>query len=143
MTFGEKIKNLREGKKMSQRALGENLGVTQQTIAQYEKIQDTPKLATVRKIATALGVTISELVDDWGAFTPSEIFEDLSDNEEDYSTINPRAAVEEQAMLEKYRTLNAEGREKVMDHIKLLMMIHEYHKDYSPWEELISDFNNK
>lgn len=72
MTFGENIKRIRKEKGMSQQDLGHKLGVTQQTIAQYEKIKETPKLETVRRIANALGVHISELHPDWSKFTPED-----------------------------------------------------------------------
>ena len=75
--FGEKIKALRKEKGLSQRQLGEKMGVKQQTIAQYEKATDQPKLSTVRKIAEALDVSISELVSDWRKYTPEEISADI------------------------------------------------------------------
>lgn len=81
MTFGEKVKKIREEKKMSQRLLGEKLGVTQQTVAQYEKIEDSPKLATVRKIAEALDVPLSDLIEVWSIFTQSEIIRDMADED--------------------------------------------------------------
>lgn len=77
MIFGEKIKALRKEKGLSQRQLGEKMGVKQQTIAQYEKATDQPKLSTVRKIAEALDVSISELVNDWRQYTPEEIAADI------------------------------------------------------------------
>lgn len=62
MTFGEKIKKIRQDKGISQRELGIRLGVRQQTVAQYEKIEEPPKLATIRRIAEALGVPFNEIV---------------------------------------------------------------------------------
>ena len=45
MTFGERVKELRLKKGLSQRELGERMGgITQQTIAQYEKSENYPKL---------------------------------------------------------------------------------------------------
>lgn len=61
LTFGERLKKIRQEKGMSQRELGEILGVTQQTIAQYEKIKETPKAETLLRLANALGVSIYEL----------------------------------------------------------------------------------
>ncbi len=57
MSFGENMKRIRKEKGMSQSVLGDKLGVTQQTIAQYEKIQNTPKYETLKKIADALEVS--------------------------------------------------------------------------------------
>lgn len=48
--FGEKLKELREERNLSQKELGEKMGgITQQTIAQYEKKETVPKLETVSR----------------------------------------------------------------------------------------------
>ena len=47
---------------MSQKTLGEKLGVSQQTIAQYEKAIDTPKISTVQKLANALEIQTTLLI---------------------------------------------------------------------------------
>ena len=73
MTFGQKVKEIRKKKNLSQQQLGQIMGIKQQTVAQYEKAIDQPKLSTVRKIAEALDVTISELVVDWSSFSPGEL----------------------------------------------------------------------
>ena len=62
MTFGERLKAIREQKGLSQRELGERLGVRQQTIAQYEKAVDLPKMKTIEKIAKALNISTKELL---------------------------------------------------------------------------------
>ena len=55
--FGEKLKELREERNLSQKELGEKMGgITQQTIAQYEKKETVPKFETVSKIANALEI---------------------------------------------------------------------------------------
>ena len=53
MTFGENLKAIREQKGLSQRELGELLGVKQQTIAQYEKANDPPKIKTKETVCLA------------------------------------------------------------------------------------------
>lgn len=55
--FGEKLKELREERNLSQKELGDKMGgITQQTIAQYEKKKAVPKFETVSKIADALEI---------------------------------------------------------------------------------------
>ena len=55
--FGEKLKELREERNLSQKELGDKMGgITQQTIAQCEKKETVPKLETVSKIADALEI---------------------------------------------------------------------------------------
>ena len=55
--FGEKLRKLREERNLSQKELGDKMGgITQQTIAQYEKKETVPKFETVSKIANALEI---------------------------------------------------------------------------------------
>ena len=55
--FGEKLRELREERNLSQKELGDKMGgITQQTIAQYEKKETVPKFETVSKIANALEI---------------------------------------------------------------------------------------
>lgn len=61
MTVGENIKRIRKEKHLSQRELGEQLGISQQMVGQYENNPTPPKLETVRKIAKVLNVSVSEL----------------------------------------------------------------------------------
>ncbi len=60
---GEHIKKARQEKGLSQKALGQLLEVSQQHIAQYEGGKRTPKLETIQKLATALEVSLFDLVD--------------------------------------------------------------------------------
>ncbi len=78
MTFGENLKAIREQKGLSQRELGERLGVRQQTVAQYENAEDQPKMKTIRRLATALDIPIYRLVSNWQDFSSDEFCEDLA-----------------------------------------------------------------
>lgn len=129
MTFGEKVKEIRKRKGLSQLELGEKMQVSQQAIGKYEKTLDQPKMATVRKIANALGVPLSELVTDWSQFSPEEICEDMQDNDIDYSAIDPRQAVNNNRIINKFHNLNFAGQEKAIEQVELLTKIPEYRKD--------------
>ncbi len=61
MNIGEQIKKYRLAAKMSQRELGEKLGLSQQQIAQYENGKRTPKIETLNNIAGALNVGLKRL----------------------------------------------------------------------------------
>ena len=61
MTFGEKVKAIRIKQGFSQFQLGEKMNISQQAVAKYEHLTEQPKLATVRKLANALGVSINDL----------------------------------------------------------------------------------
>lgn len=58
MTTGEKIKEARKKAGLSQKELGDKLGVSQAMIGQYETGKRKPKLETLDKIAEALSVDV-------------------------------------------------------------------------------------
>lgn len=58
MTTGELIQNARKKAGLSQRQLGERLGVSASMIGQWENNFRNPKRETLRKLANALRVTI-------------------------------------------------------------------------------------
>lgn len=60
--FGEKLKQLREEKGMTQQALGEMLYVTRQAVSRWECGARYPDLLTAKKIAKILDVTVDELL---------------------------------------------------------------------------------
>lgn len=64
MTIGEQIKKIRQENKLSQKGLGEKLGVSQQMIGQWETGKSNPKIETLDKIANALKVPIGDLMPD-------------------------------------------------------------------------------
>ncbi len=61
MTTG-RIKTIRAQKGLSQKELGERLGVSQQMIGQWETGKASPKIETLEKIAKVLDVDIFSLV---------------------------------------------------------------------------------
>ena len=63
MTIGENIKKYRKIKKMSQSQLGNIVGMSYQQIGQYENGKRSPKIATIKKIAAALGVSVEDIYD--------------------------------------------------------------------------------
>lgn len=64
MRKGENIKKIRQERGLTQKKLGELCGIAESTIRKYELNLLNPKLETLRKIATSLNVTISDLLDD-------------------------------------------------------------------------------
>ena len=63
MTVGEKIKNARLSRNLTQKQLGELCGMADSAIRRYELGGAKPKLETLRRIAGALHVPLSELCD--------------------------------------------------------------------------------
>lgn len=60
--FGEKVKQIREDKGMTQQTLAEKLYVTRQAVSRWECGARYPDLLTAKKIAKILNVSLDELV---------------------------------------------------------------------------------
>ncbi len=63
MSIGDNIRNFRKERGLSQLQLGERLKVSQQMIGQFENNANPPKLETLQKIATALDISLEQLLD--------------------------------------------------------------------------------
>lgn len=61
MTIGGQIRRFRKESGMTQKDLGNLLGISPQMVAQYETGKRKPKLETSKKIAEALGVSLIDL----------------------------------------------------------------------------------
>ena len=62
MPTGTRIKELRKQKGLTQKQLGELCGMYESQIRKYENGNANPKIETLQKIAFALGVPITELI---------------------------------------------------------------------------------
>ncbi|TYP56803.1 helix-turn-helix domain-containing protein [Thermosediminibacter litoriperuensis] len=60
--IGERIKSLREERKITQQELAQYLGVSQKTISNYEKGERSPDPETLKKIADYFDVTVDYLL---------------------------------------------------------------------------------
>lgn len=58
MTFGERLKKGREAKGLSQKALGEALGISRETISKYENGERFPSFDRAISIAVFLNVSL-------------------------------------------------------------------------------------
>ncbi|OUN48180.1 XRE family transcriptional regulator [Collinsella sp. An7] len=56
------IKTLREGRKLTQRALAEAVGVTDKAVSKWELGRGLPDISLVEPLAAALGVSVAELL---------------------------------------------------------------------------------
>ncbi len=137
MNIGANIRRIRMEKKMTQKELGEKIGsISQQQIARWENGDKNITLDNLRKISAALGVYISDLVDDWNQFSKEDIAEDWKSN--NTSGISHEKAIElggypinglEKSLFNVYRSLNRTGQEKALDQIALLTKIPEYQRE--------------
>ena len=74
MTTGQRIKNARKAARMTQKELGEKIGVTFQAVAQWENDLRKPKFETLQRIADALNVEVKTLDE---RFTTRLVLEDF------------------------------------------------------------------
>lgn len=63
MTLNEKLLSLRKKEGLSQESLAEKLGVTRQTISNWESGQTSPDLLQAGKISEIFHISLDELVD--------------------------------------------------------------------------------
>ena len=59
---GATIKGLREGKKMTQTALAETIGVSPKTVSKWETAKGLPDISLLDALAAALDVSVTELL---------------------------------------------------------------------------------
>lgn len=117
MTTGELIKAARKKAGMTQKELGAKIGVAYQTIAQWENDLRNPKLDTLQRIASALGIPVQDLISDWEAVDKEEFKRVFIYGEGIKDRID--------AALDR---LNDEGQEKAAERVEELTEIPKYQK---------------
>ena len=91
------------------------MGVTQQTIAQYESLDNTPKQASLDRIAKALEVNLWEWLIDANIDGP-------------YKKTNPDTQIIEKIMRD-YNALNDIGKAEVQKRVHELTFVPEYKRE--------------
>lgn len=131
MTIGERIKAARKKAGLTQKELGDKLGVSYQMIGQYENDSRKPKLETLEKIANALQIDAWVLYDGYilipkGKPTPAQQRE-REQEKKDLFFLN--------SMSSFCDILNDKGQEKAIEQVEMLTKIPEYRKEESPDQE--------
>lgn len=144
--FSENLRLQRQKKNLSQEELGNLIGVSGVTIMRYEKGTREPKLETIKKIANALKIPVSDLIDINSPIidkatnrfisgkhpeeieTYGDIIDDIVMNSELGSTINDyQSAVAELNQLRLdmillcYQALDEKGKENLCNYAKKLL----------------------
>lgn len=127
MPTGELIKKIRKEKNMTQRQLGEKCGIADSNIRKYENGKQFPKWETLERIAQALGVDIFDLIEIEPEPTESE--RNIIDLMSGGSGILKNIAIDEDILIEKYRSLNEKGQDKALEQVEMLTKIPEYRKE--------------
>lgn len=121
MTIGERIKQARKAKGLTQKQLGEVSGTSEITVRQYEIGKRQPRLEQLRQIALALGTSVSELVEPgyWG---------NLSQEERDgmWDTGHAAIAAPQQRISAALGKLNDDGMEKAADVVEIIAEVPRY-----------------
>lgn len=126
MEIGERIKLSRKKAGLTQKKLGELLGVSAAMIAQYENCLRNPKFETLDRIADALNVDVWDLYDEPQSEQTNGYKMQLVHSLRFGTDKEGRKAGE---MLDKYFQLNEKGQNKAIEHVELLTKIPEYQKE--------------
>lgn len=133
MGIGEKIKHIRIQQNMTQKELGEKLGgIPQQQIGRWENGKANPKLSTIQKIAAALEVSLSDLINtaenmiETSASTLSGAAENISESIIDDSNGMQILSKDEQTIMSDYQKLNHTGKKEARKRVNELTEIPRY-----------------
>lgn len=118
---GENIKKFRKLKGLTQKELAEKLGITQQSVAQYERTNKLPKLETLLYIANALDITLNGLL-----FGESDLESEKALEKAMEETAKWNDKIVKRALIEHYNKLNKLGREKAVERVYELTQVKEY-----------------
>ncbi len=77
MTFGEKVKEARLALNLSQTELAQKTGISERSLYTYEQLGTLPRKNNIRKLAKALHISVSYLIDDKETDTQSNLDKDL------------------------------------------------------------------
>lgn len=124
--IGDKIKELRLRNGLTQKLLGEKCGIAEPTIRKYELGKLNPKVETVKKIADALNVPVSEIMD-WSRF--DERYPNLANEVKLIESVENEYGEGSGELLDLFSKLNSKGKEKAIDSLSDLTMIDIYKKE--------------
>ena len=77
MTFGEKIKEARLAMNLSQTELAQMTGISERSLYTYEQLGTLPRKSNIRKLAEALHISVSYLLDESETDSQSHIDQDM------------------------------------------------------------------
>ena len=124
MTVGERIKQIRQEKGLTQKELGKKCGLADSAIRRYELGGANPKLETQKRIAKALGVPVSLLnnelyvTEDMDSAESSELLA--------YALIDGVYNLRKQDLVNAFDSLNSSGQIEAVKQVEMLTKIPEY-----------------
>lgn len=124
MTTGEKIKNERKKAGLTQKQLGERLGVSFQAVAQWENDFRRPKYETIIKIADALMVQPEDILGDRD-IRIVRITNKLDAIDSEFKKIELHQL---NRLTRAYEKLSTEGKEVAIERVEELAQLPKYQK---------------
>ena len=128
MNVGEKIKSARLSKHLTQKQLGELCGMADSAIRRYELGGANPKIETLRRIASALDISLEDFMTD----NELSLFESMANlylesdfGKQELESLNEHTP-QEGYLISRFRELNDKGRLKVVDYADDLGKTKEY-----------------
>ena len=96
MTFGEKVKEARLTLNMSQTELSQITGISERSLYTYEQLGTIPRSSNIKKIAEALKVSVTYLMDEDDADKNKHIEQDqfIADAKKEFGSKGAREAHE-------------------------------------------------
>ena len=126
MTTGQRIKTTRKNLGLTQKELAARIGVTYQTLAQWENDLRNPKYETLYRIAKELSVSVSYL---------QGLDSAIADRNEAYMNGSVLRIVGEQnhqRIAAALEMLNARGQKIAVERVEELTKIPDYQKEKNP-----------
>lgn len=129
MNIGQKIKQARLQKGLTQKQLGAKSGSTQQMIAQYENGKHTPKIDTLNHIADALDISLTDLLGSDILNLADSVIGLFADSNVQYLGTSAPDNPQEKFLISQFRELNDKGKKKATDYVDDLIQIPKYKKE--------------
>lgn len=118
MSFATRLKEARKKQKITQEELGRLIGVAKSTISGYEKGTSHPDVEKIQNLMSILQVDANYLWQDEMKNPPASA-------ETETGELNKQ----EQTLIQNYRALNDEGKEKLLDYSDDLVLSSKYTKN--------------
>lgn len=131
MTIAEVIQTQRKKIGITQKQAGERCGMSESTFRQYELGLRKPKIETLQRIASALGIGLDAFMTN----AELSLFESMTNlylkpdsNIEELGPLGEKTS-DENYLMAKFRELNEKGQQKVTDYVDDLSKIPKYQKE--------------
>ena len=132
MTFGEKVKKARLAMNLSQAELARLTGISEESLNTYEQLETLPRKNNIEKLAEALHISVSYLLDDvkiknigeleFVVFCIENIAIRLEKNAEKvYQALSEQSNILNSYIIPEYEILHTQSKDYIVDDIIRLM----------------------